>query len=79
MKTMTCKQLHGPCDELIHGETAEEMMQNSQKHGMEMAAKGDKAHLEIMESMKHHMDDPESVKQFMEKFHQDFAATPEDK
>ncbi len=78
MKTMTCKQLHGPCDELIHGETAEEMMQNSQKHGMDMAAKGDQNHIRVMEEMKSHMDDPEAVKQFMDKFNSDFAALPQD-
>lgn len=57
------------------------MMVNSQKHGMEMVAKGDKVHIDAMEAMKkQHMDmDPEAVKQFMEKFHQDFAALPEDK
>lgn len=79
MKTMTCKQLHGPCGALIHGETADEMIANSQKHGMDMAAKGDKAHIEVMEEMKTHMNDPEAVKQFMEKFYKDFAATADDK
>ena len=75
---MTCKQLHGPCDASIQGATAEEMMQNSQKHGMEMAAKGDADHIRVMEEMKQHMNDPEAVKQFMDNFHADFAATPED-
>lgn len=48
---------------------------------MEMVAKGDKVHIDAMEAMKkQHMDmTPEAVKQFMEKFHQDFAALPEDK
>lgn len=76
---MTCKQLHGSCDVLIHGATAEEMIANSQKHGIEMAAKGDTEHIKVMEAMKQHMDDPEAIKKFMEKFHQDFAALPEDK
>lgn len=79
IKTMTCKQLYGPCDTLIHGETAEEMMKNSQKHGMDMADNGDADHIRVMGEMKQHMDDPEAVKQFMEKFNQDFAAQPEDK
>ena len=81
MKTMTCKQLYGPCDALIHGETAEEMMENSKKHAMEMVAKGDMLHIEAMNAMKkQHMNmDSESVKQFMEKFQKDFAAQPEDK
>lgn len=78
MKTMTCKELHGPCDMLIHGETPEEMIENSQKHGMEMVAKGDADHIKIMEAMRQHMDDPQAVKQFMEKFQNDFSAQPED-
>ncbi len=78
---MTCKQLYGPCDALIHAESAEEMMENSKKHGMELVAKGDALHIEAMNTMKkQHMDmSPEAVKQWMEKFQNDFAAQPEDK
>lgn len=70
MKTMTCKQLHGPCDALIHGETAKEMM-----------ASGDVLHIETMNAMKkQRIDmDPQAVKQFMNKFQNNFAAQPEDK
>lgn len=77
---MTCKQLYGPCDTLIQGETADEMIANSQKHAMEMAAKGDLLHIEAMNAMKkqHESMDPEAVKLFMEKFQSDFAAWPED-
>ena len=81
MKTMTCKQLYGPCDAFIHGATAEEMIENSQKHAMEMVTKGDKVHIDAMEAMKkQHTDmNPEAVKLWMEKFQNDFAAWPEDK
>lgn len=78
MKTMTCKQLYGPCDELIHGETAEEMIKNSQNHGMEMAAKGDQDHIKVMESMRQGMHNPETVKQWMEKFQTEFDAQPKE-
>lgn len=81
MKTMTCKQLYGPCDALISGATAEGMMENSQKHAMEMIAKGDNLHIEAMEGMKtqHANMEPEAVKQWMEKFQNEFDAQPEDK
>ena len=81
MKTMTCKQLYGPCDALIHGETPEEMMENSKKHAMEMIAKGDELHIDAMNTMKkQHMNmDPEAIKQWMEKLQNDFATWPEDK
>jgi len=75
---MTCKQLYEPCDALIHGESSEEMIKNSQKHGMEMAAKGDQDHTKIMAEMRQHMGDPEAVKQWMEKFQNEFDAQPED-
>ena len=81
MKTMTCKQLYGPCDALIQGETAEEMMENSKKHAMEMVAKGDDAHINAMKAMgeSHKNMDEEAVKQWMQKFQNDFTAQPEDK
>ena len=81
MKTMTCKQLYGPCDALIHGETPEEMMENSKKHAMEMIAKGDELHIDAMNTMKkQNMNmDTEAIKQWMEKFQNDFATWPEDK
>ena len=81
MKTMTCKQLHGPCDVLIHGATADEMMENSKSHAMEMAAKGDEIHINAMKAMaeSHKQMDEKAVKQWMEKFQNDFNAQPEDK
>jgi len=76
MKTVICKQLYGPCDAPIQGTTAEEMIKNSQKHGMEMAAKGDAEHIAIMEKMKEGMNDPEKVKQFIDNFQREFDAQP---
>ena len=80
MKTMTCKQLYGPCDALIHGETAEEMMENSKKHAMEMVTKGDEVHINAMKAMSymHQSMDEAAVKQWMEKFQIDFNAVQED-
>lgn len=80
MKTMTCKQLYGPCDEPIHGATAGEIMKNSQAHAMEMVAKGDKLHIDAMEAMKgqHINMTPEDQKQWMDKFNAEFIAQPED-
>lgn len=77
---MTCRQLYGPCDAPIQGATAEEMMANSQKHAMEMVASGDTLHIEAMNAMRdQHMNMTEEAKeQWMQKFHADFDATPED-
>ena len=81
MKTMTCKQLYGPCDVLIHGETSEEIMENSKKHAMEMVAKGDQVHIDTIKAMgdMHKNMDEAAVKQWMEKFQNEFDAVPEDK
>ena len=80
MKTMTCKQLYGPCDALIHGETAKDLMENSKKHAMEMADKGDEMHISAIKAMgeSHKNMDEEAVKKWMEKFQNDFDRHPED-
>ena len=80
MKTMTCKQLYGPCEALIHGETAEEMMENSKKHAMEMAAKGDEVHINAIREMgeSHKGMDEEAIKHWMIKFRNDFDSHPND-
>ncbi len=75
MKTMTCKQLYGPCDALIHGSTSEEMMMNSQAHAMEMIAKGDQLHIDAMEAMKNQN---MNMEVFMKDFNDKFEAQPED-
>jgi len=55
MKTMTCKQLGGPCDMEFHANTFEEMVEKSKSHGMEMFQKGDQEHIEVMNKMKEQM------------------------
>lgn len=78
MKTMTCKQLGGACDEQFHAETFEEMAEMSKKHTMVMVEKGDKAHMDKMEEMKELMNKGEAEKWFEEK-RKEFDALPENK
>jgi len=73
---MTCKQLRGACDKEFHAETFEEMAELSKKHGMEMAQKGDEAHIEVMQEMKKLMDDPEAMQDWMESKKKEFDALP---
>ena len=42
MKTMTCNQLGGACEEQFHANSFEEIAEMSKKHGMEMFQKGDR-------------------------------------
>lgn len=78
MKTMTCKQLGGACDEKFSAETFEEMADLSKAHGMEMLQKQDAAHLAIMGEMKSLMEKPGAMQEYMDKKRQEFEAAPED-
>ena len=44
MKTMTCKQLGGPCDHAHHGESADDVIKAQDQHLKDMVAGGDAAH-----------------------------------
>ena len=79
MKTMTCKQLGGPCDTAFHANSFDEMAEISKKHGMEMFQKGDKAHLEALSEMKELMKTPENMKTWFETKRKEFEALPEDR
>ncbi len=78
MKTMTCKQLGGACDQQFRAETFQEMAGLSKKHGMEMFQKGDQGHQRAMQEMKKQMADPAAMKGWMENKQKEFDALPED-
>ena len=78
MKTMTCEQLAGACDLEFHAETFDEMGQMSRTHAMEMAAKGDRGHIEKMEEMKELMQKPGAAEEWFGKVQKEFEALPED-
>jgi len=52
MKTMTCRQLGGPCDVAHHGDTADEVIKAQDKHLKDAVAGGDEAHRSAHEQMK---------------------------
>jgi hypothetical protein len=79
MKTMTCKQLGGACDQQFSAATFDEMAALSKKHGMAMFQKGDHAHLEAMNEMQKMMKSPDSMNQWMEDKRREFESLPEDK
>jgi len=79
MKTMTCKQLGGPCDQEFHAETFDEMVKKSQQHGIEMAEKGDEEHIKVMGKMREGMKDPGVMKAWVERVQKEFEALPVDK
>jgi PHP family Zn ribbon phosphoesterase len=79
MKTMTCRQLGGACDKKFHGNTFEEIAEQSKKHGMEMFQAGDKEHMKAMEEMRKLMTTPDSMKDWMASKRKEFEGLPEEK
>jgi predicted small metal-binding protein len=78
MKTMTCKQLGGPCDLALHGDTADEIVKAQDKHLREIVASGDEAHLNALKDMKGRWKHPISGMGWYRATKRAFGALPED-
>jgi hypothetical protein len=52
MKTMTCKQLGGPCDHPLQGDTADEIIKAQDRHLRDSVAGGDETHAGALKEMK---------------------------
>ena len=77
MKTMTCNQLGGACEQEFHEKSFEEMAEISKQHGMEMFHKNDPAHLAAMNDMLQLMQTPDAMTKWFEGKKQEFAALSE--
>ena len=51
MKSMTCIQLGGACEEVFSGETFDDVAAQSQQHGKEMYGANDGPHMAAMGQM----------------------------
>lgn len=78
MKTMSCKQLGGPCDFALHGDTADEVIKSQDKHLNEMVSGADETHENALKEMKDRWKHPLSGMGWYRKTKRDFAALPED-
>lgn len=78
MKTMSCKQLGGACDEKFHAETFDEIAQMSRDHGMKMFQEKEQAHLEAMYKMQAMMNDSDAIKNWIEDRRKEFEALADD-
>jgi predicted small metal-binding protein len=78
MKTMTCKQLGGPCDFALHGSTANEVIKAQDSHLKEMVATGDETHSSALNEMQGRWKNPLSGMGWYRKTKRDFAALAED-
>ena len=78
MKTMTCKQLGGPCEFPLHGDTADEVIKAQDKHLNEIVASGDDTHESALRDMKGRWKRPVSGMSWYRKTKREFASLPED-
>ena len=58
MKTMTCRQLGGPCDAQHRGEKADDVIKAQDAHLKEMVAGGDETHRSALEDMRGRLEAP---------------------
>ena len=78
MKTMTCKQLGGPCDLAIQGENADAVIKAQDAHLREAVADGDATHEDALKAMKGRWKRPISGMSWYRNTKREFAALPED-
>ncbi len=72
MKTMTCQQLGGACDEAFSAETFEQMAELSRSHAMTQME--DAAHLSAMDKMRTLMQNPDEMQRWMDERKAEFEA-----
>ena len=77
MKTMTCKQLGGACDQTFSANTFDEIAVMVSKHAREMVQQGDAAHILAMNEMRSNMTSPEAMNAWMDEKRKAFNTLPE--
>ena len=78
MKTMTCKQMGGPCDAPFQANTADDVIKAEDKHLKEVVARGDETHESALKMMKGRWKNPIAGMGWYMKTKKAFAALPED-
>jgi hypothetical protein len=77
MKTMTCRQLGGPCDLAHHGNTADEVIKAQDRHLNSMVEGGDETHKGALNDMKGRWRHPIAGMGWYKDAKRNFAALPE--
>jgi hypothetical protein len=78
MKTMTCKQLGGPCDHPHRGDDANEVIKAQDQHLKDAVAGGDDTHAVALDEMKGRWKHPISGMKWYKTAKRDFAELPDD-
>lgn len=77
MKTMTCRQLGGPCDRTHDGDTADDVIKAQDRHLREAEKAGDSTHQEARDAMKSRWRRPKKSMDWYRETKLAFAALPE--
>lgn len=77
-KTMTCRQLGGPCDLGHRTSTADEAIKAQDRHLNEVVAAGDADHAEALKAMKDRWKRPIAGMGWYRQAKRDFAALADD-
>jgi len=77
MKTMTCREMGGPCDLGLQGESADEVIKAMDKHLKDAVSGGDQTHEAALKAMKGRWKNPIKGMGWYMRTKKDFAALPE--
>lgn len=77
MKTMTCRQLGGPCDQAHRGEDADAVIKAQDQHLKDAVAAGDTTHEKANEEMRGRWKHPVRSMGWYKSVKKDFADLPE--
>lgn len=78
MKTMTCRQLGGPCDQPHRGTSGDEVIQAQDAHLKEAMAAGDETHRQAAEEMQGRWKHPRKALGWYRDAKKAFKELPED-
>ncbi len=78
MKTMTCRQLGGPCDLELRAETADEVIKEQDRHLKESVKEGDATHEAANQEMRGRWKHPKRALGWYSTAKKAFADLPED-
>jgi predicted small metal-binding protein len=76
MKSMTCKQLGGPCDFALEGESADDVVKAQDQHLKDAVKGGDDSHEEALSATNGRWQDPIKGMEWYLQVKKDFAALP---
>jgi hypothetical protein len=77
MKSMTCRQLGGPCDVPHQGTSADDVIKAQDQHLKEMVATGDTSHEDALREMKGRWKHPIKGMGWYREAKREFAVLPE--